>query len=366
MTLRKQVLAFLAGAVLLAQEICSLPTLRADDVPPKYRETVKRGLQFLAKSQSQDGSWQDGKGKQPVAVTGLAGLALLMEGSSTREGDYSKNILKAVDWLTAKSEKQGKHDGLIYSGLEGDMDRCMLDHAYAALFLACVYGNEDNRFRRNTLKDVLERSVKYVGSVQTQNGGWSRSGGANVKAEVEATLLQLQALQACRQEGIPVPKDMIAKSRDFLEKELSQPIDEKLDMRRPAYKRRPAQIAAALAMQVPLKMDLRKEWFVRCQQAFLNNGKVAASDQFTLFYFSQAVYQLGDNGWAALFGPGKEQVTWGGYRTILFDGLQKSQNADGTWAGFDGWLTGPVYSTAVFCMMMQLDKGAVPFFQRPN
>ena len=32
-------------------------------------------------------------------MTALAGMALLMEGSTLREGKYSDNIRKAVDWL---------------------------------------------------------------------------------------------------------------------------------------------------------------------------------------------------------------------------------------------------------------------------
>jgi len=42
-------------------------------------ETVRKGLEYLAKSQFKDGHWEGDGGKHPVVMTGLAGLALFME-----------------------------------------------------------------------------------------------------------------------------------------------------------------------------------------------------------------------------------------------------------------------------------------------
>src|SRR4051794_31549384 len=59
-----------------------------DQVPEKYRATIARGLAYLAKQQHADGHWEgEGEGGQrPVAMTGLVGLALLME----KEGPQAK------------------------------------------------------------------------------------------------------------------------------------------------------------------------------------------------------------------------------------------------------------------------------------
>src|ERR1700733_4191612 len=51
----------------------------ADDVPEKYRDTVKKGLEYLVKNQHKDGHWEGDEGKHPVAMTALCGIALLME-----------------------------------------------------------------------------------------------------------------------------------------------------------------------------------------------------------------------------------------------------------------------------------------------
>ena len=70
--------------------------------------------------------------------------------------------------------------------------------------------------------------------------------------------------------------------------------------------------------------------------------------------------------WEKLFGPTPkdERVTWSKYREAMFDQLMQSQNADGSWSQGGGWSVGPVYSTAVYVTIMQLDKGVLPIYQR--
>src|SRR5262249_32175158 len=94
---------------------------QADEVPEKYRDTVDKGLEYLAKNQAKDGHWEGHDGKHPVAMTALAGIAFLMEGSTLKNGKYSANLRKAADWLMAQS-KAGR-DGLIYSDHPSETDR---------------------------------------------------------------------------------------------------------------------------------------------------------------------------------------------------------------------------------------------------
>ena len=109
-------------------------SVQADAVPEKYRETVRKGLEFLAKNQHKDGHWEGDGGKHPVAMTGLVGLALLMESGGERmtldEPKYAANTYKAADWLMAKSQ------ALIYSGHSSETARYMQGHGLATLFLA--------------------------------------------------------------------------------------------------------------------------------------------------------------------------------------------------------------------------------------
>ena len=79
------------------------------------------------------------------------------------------------------------------------------------------------------------------------------------------------------------------------------------------------------------------------------------------------LYALGDDGYARLFPDSKtaDRLTWSDYRKGAFEGLVKSQNADGSWSGNGRWgSVGPVYSTAVALTILQLDNGVLPIYQR--
>ena len=84
-----------ASAMLLA----GAPLLRADEIPAEYRAAVQKGLDWVAKSQARDGHWDANGGQYPTTMTALGGMALLMEGSTLREGKYSQNVRRAVDWF---------------------------------------------------------------------------------------------------------------------------------------------------------------------------------------------------------------------------------------------------------------------------
>ena len=68
-------------------------TLWADEAKIDVRENIRRGLEWLAKNQNKsDGHWEANGGQYPTSMTALGGMALLMEGSTLREGKYAENI----------------------------------------------------------------------------------------------------------------------------------------------------------------------------------------------------------------------------------------------------------------------------------
>src|SRR5439155_18294468 len=73
--------------------------LRGDEVLKEYQATVAKGLDWVSKNQARDGHWEANGGQYPSAMIGLGGMALLMEGSTLREGKYADHIRRATDWL---------------------------------------------------------------------------------------------------------------------------------------------------------------------------------------------------------------------------------------------------------------------------
>src|SRR5262249_54261272 len=85
----------LAGAVLLAGS-ASMP--RPDPLEPQFEKMVEKALQWLVKQQHADGHWEAPGGQFVSAMTAMAGICLLEEGSTMREGRFRKEIKKTVEW----------------------------------------------------------------------------------------------------------------------------------------------------------------------------------------------------------------------------------------------------------------------------
>src|SRR6478609_7532649 len=97
-------------ALLLAQD------KRAEDKALKKRteEAIEKGLEWLKKTQAQDGHWEAQGGQYPTTMTALAAMCFLMEGSTLKEGKYSDQIQKAVNWFLSPQRQQA-------SGLLGNV-----------------------------------------------------------------------------------------------------------------------------------------------------------------------------------------------------------------------------------------------------
>src|SRR5437868_9400548 len=95
--------ALAGGFVLLA----ATAGVRAEEIPAEYRPTVQKGLEYLSKAQHKDGHWEAFGGQYPITMTGACGMAMLMEGSTMREGKYRENIKRACDYLMSKAQPNG-------------------------------------------------------------------------------------------------------------------------------------------------------------------------------------------------------------------------------------------------------------------
>ena len=188
----------------------------AEDLPPRYRAVVDKGLEYLAKNQARDGHWEGNGGQYPTTITALCGMTMLMEGSTIREGKYAERIRKAVDWLMDRCQR----NGLIGNPSNAtEASRYMYGHGYGMLFLAQIYGDEEDGDRRKKLEQILTRAVDFCGKAQTTRGGWgyltAADGGGFDEGSV--TITQVQALRAARNAGIIVPNAAIKDSIKYLQ-----------------------------------------------------------------------------------------------------------------------------------------------------
>src|SRR5262249_58221327 len=106
-------------------------------------------------------------GQYPTSRTAVAGMAFLMEGSTMREGKYSSNIKKAVEWFMKRSQPNGL---LGNPNNPTEASRYMYGHGFGLLFLASVYGEEEDADRRKRLEQLLTKAVEFTGKARTDKG----------------------------------------------------------------------------------------------------------------------------------------------------------------------------------------------------
>src|SRR5882757_5150689 len=121
--------------VALSSLLGSVEKAHAEKKDPKYKLAARKGLDWLVGEQHRSGYWEANQGQYRVAMTALAGNAMLCEGSTTTRGRLAKSISRAVDYLIDTAQPNGligyKHD---YHYTYG--------HGFSMLFLSQVYGEE--------------------------------------------------------------------------------------------------------------------------------------------------------------------------------------------------------------------------------
>jgi hypothetical protein len=337
--------AILAVAVLA---LCS--TAAAADNADVDRAT-SRGLEWLAAHQSRAGHWTANNDTYPTAMTALAGLALLCEGSTTTQGKYAPQIGRAVEYLLARS----RNNGLI--GDPNRDDRYTYGHGYAMLFLSQVLGEEEDAGRREQLVDVLGRAVQFTGRAQTSAGGWgyvsAKDGGGF--DEGSTTITQVQGLRGCRNAGIPVPKEIIDKAVKYIRTGTGADGGVRYSSQSGGGEGRPPITAAAIACLFNAG-DYDDEYVPRllkyCEKHITVSDAgyqmLSGHWHYAHYYYAQVMYRQG----------GKE---WQEYRDKLFKRIAADAAMDGSW---NQEYIGPVYCTAVNLTILQLPKGMLPIYQR--
>ncbi len=313
---------------------------------PKVRNAVDKGLEWLADRQSRLGHWSANDGRYPTAMTGMAGLALLSEGSTTTQGRYASHVRKAVDYLASRS----RANGLVGDPLRDD--RYTYGHGFGTLFLSQVLGEEEDVERRKELVDVLTRAVEFTGRAQTNAGGWGYVSAKDGQGfdEGSTTITQVQALRGCRNAGIPVPREVIESAVNYIRK-CTLP-DGGVQYNSNGGGGRPAITAAAIACLFNAG-EYDSEYVPRLQAYCKKNLSNISNRGFghwhyAHYYYAQVRYREG----------GKK---WEEYRDKIYARILSEAAADGSWS--QGYI-GTVYTTAINLTILQLENGALPIYQR--
>ena len=185
---------------------------RESELSPETRAAIERGLAWLAEHQGADGSYGVMSHYGPhVGITGLAGLAFIADGNTPGRGRYGRQVERCVGFIVAHSSESGL---LAAETSHGPM----YGHGFATLFLAEVYGMEQDA----RVREVLRKAVRLIVSTQNEEGGW-RYQPVRADADISVTVCQVMALRAARNTGVYVDKVVIDRAVEYVRR--SQNLD---------------------------------------------------------------------------------------------------------------------------------------------
>jgi hypothetical protein len=321
---------------------------RPDLVTAEAEQAIQRGLACLARTQNRDGSWRSGQqeGGYPVAMTALAGLALMAGGSTPGQGEYADHVRRAVDFLL----KSANRNGLI-AAMSEEM-RPMHGHGFAMLFLAEAYGAEEDTDLQRDIYRVLSRAVMLTARSQSADGGWLYKPDQNGD-EGSVTVTQIQGLRACRNAGIKVPRSTITRACEYISRCANPDGGISYSVRNVGQSRPPITAAAVATLynagEYEHPVALRALDYLRKHCLAARGGDPFGGHRFyMLLYLSQAMYLSGEADWREFFPRHRDE-------------LLRSQNKDGSWTGD---FVGETYGTAIALVVLQLPYRYLPILQR--
>lgn len=312
------------------------------------QRSVAKGLSYLASEQAADGRWEADGGSYRVAMTSLAGMAFLMNGDTTTQGRYADRVDRAVRYILS----QVQPTGLI--GKPETDSRYMYGHGFAMLFLSQIVGEDSDVQRRAEVMRVLEKAVLFCGQAQTADGGWGYTTAAEGFGfdEGSVTITQMQGLRSCRNAGVPVPKEIVAKGVKYIER-CTTSTGIRYSLKTEGGARPPLSAAAVACLfnageyKNPAVAKLKAIADGHFSEG-KSEGGVLGHWHYAHYYYSQVSYRDAPDRWKK-------------YKSKVHRILLDQQEPNGSWT--QGWV-GPIYTTALNLAILQLDGGALPIYQR--
>ncbi len=323
---------------------------QGDAVPRDVREIYNRGVAYLVKNQSSDGSWKGGQ--SGPGVTGMALMTLLASGEDPNFGKYSQPVRKAVKNLVDSQDTS-----------TGYLGGSMYHHGFGMLALAEAYGTVDDRTFWNStptnkrskgkksIGAALELSVRCAITSQKKNplGAWRYSPDAS-SADTSVSGAILIGLLAARNAGIEVPDTSIDRAISYYEGMTSDSgnVGYSGGMGSGMGQSTARTSIASLVYAVSRRQDMPKyKATITNLTSNLESGGNDHYKEYARYYQSQALFQ-GD------------MEAWEKWNKMLVEKLKASQHEDGSFRGNFGI---PV-ATSLNLLSLALNYRFLPIYER--
>lgn len=309
-------------------------------VTPAADRAIERGLEYLVQHQHPQGSFGSGQYSENIAVTSLAGLAMISNGSTPGEGPYGENLDRIVDFVLENTSPSG-----FVCVSRATSHGPMYDHGFGTLFLAEAYGMT----RRSDIREKLKKAIQLIVYTQNTAGGWRYQPQRTTDADISVTICQIMALRAARNAGIFVPRNTVDKCIEYVRR--SQNADGgfryMINSGPSAFPRSAAGVVALYSAGVYEGKELERGLGYLMENLPGPRNRRQSHYFYGHYYAVQAMYHAGGDYWPRWY-------------AAIRDELVSRARSDGSWADS----ICPEYGTAMALIILQMPNNFLPIFQK--
>ncbi len=194
--------------------------------PEKVDGSLKRGLEWLGRSQGNDGGWGAGSHynqqimdphavKSDPATSALVAMSLLRTGNTLSKGDYSKNLNKVTEFLLKAVEECPDNQPYLTT-LTNTQPQTKLGRNIDVILTAQYFTNLlrydiPDAQQKKRIEKALDKCVARIQNGQDKDGSWKDGGWAPVLQSALAN----NALESADDVGRKVDRDVLKKSREY-------------------------------------------------------------------------------------------------------------------------------------------------------
>jgi hypothetical protein len=342
---------------------------------PTTEEAIERGLAFLARYQAPDGGWSlQGfpEGAQLVSDTAATALAVLSfqgAGYNHREFKYKDVVRGGIDFLV----KSQKENGDLFVPLDDESNRSvwLYSHSLAAIALCEAYGMTQDP----ELKEPAQKAIDFIVASQNQkSGAWRYSPGVGGDTSVSGWMMM--ALKSGELAGLEVPSETYTKIDGWLDSAQQSRSEPHLYRYNPDAPNTPEQRhgreASKTMTAVGLLMRLYTGWergnpnmvrgaeYLRQNPPSFGSARQPQRDTYYWYYGTQVMAHMGGEYWQ----------TW---NAQLHPALVNTQSRQGAYAGSwdpggaipDRWgpHAGRLYVTTMNLLSLEVQYRKLPLYE---
>ncbi len=321
--------------------------VRAD----KVDDAVRRGVDFLLRTQNEDGSFGPDKRKHKTAMTSLSLLAMAAVGRlPANDTEAGHAVRRGVDFIL-QDDRQNDNG---YYGHQDDSR--MYGHGITTLMLSALLGMGADAEQDDLIRQRLEKAIDLILLAQNTKenskfyGGWRYRPGSN-QGDMSLTCWQLMALRSANNAGLEIPSEAIDRAVVFLKNcyyEKSRQFTYRPGQKGGRYS---DTSMAVLSLQVSGRYEAKEviqasDWLLKYDLNW--------SDKWFLYgtyYYAQGMYQRG--------GAHADHA-----EAAVAQMLLPRQREDGSWRGKFKNEQEPVYATAMALLALSVKYHYLPIYQR--